>query len=155
MSAISARNPKSCQSRIHLNCRHRRWWRSARVLSGCFAGHPHKVGPINQRPHCGRSANRYPDCVQLLKTFPWWLTGLFLYLWSVPLLIAALWIFDLRFEYDGDLLFWIVAAYIMPVGAIKEMSGVAFGTSLSIYLAILTLATVWLVRSKRSTYQLV
>ncbi|QHL92068.1 hypothetical protein GVO57_14410 (plasmid) [Sphingomonas changnyeongensis] len=90
--------------------------------------------------------------MQLLKTFPWWLTGLLLYLWSVPMLIAALWVFDLRFSYDGDLLFWVIAAYILPVGAIQEMSGVEFGTSLGIYLGILALATAWFVRSQRNMH---
>ena len=84
----------------------------------------------------------------MLKKLPRWLIGLFLYLWSVPLLIAALRVFDLRFEYDGDLLFWVIAAYILPVGAIKEMSGLEFGTALIVYLGILAAASVWLLRDK-------
>jgi len=91
----------------------------------------------------------------VLRTYPRWLVGLLLYLWSVPLLIAVLWIFDLRFEYDGDLLFWVIAAYILPVGAIQELSGVEFGTSLAIYIGILALTSFWLLRIKRNTHQVV
>ncbi len=86
----------------------------------------------------------------MLRTFPRWLIGLLIYLWSVPLLIAALWLFDLRFEYDADLLFWVIAAYILPVGAISEISGVGLGTAIMIYLGILTLASLWLVQKMRN-----
>tara|TARA_Y100000296_G_scaffold22363_1_gene26431 strand:- start:1954 stop:2238 length:285 start_codon:yes stop_codon:yes gene_type:complete len=91
--------------------------------------------------------------VQAFKTLPRWQVGLFLYLWSVPLLVMTLWLFDLRFEYDGDLLFWVIAAYIFPIGAIKEMSGVEFCAALVIYCGILTVATAWLLRSSRNADQ--
>ena len=89
--------------------------------------------------------------MHLMRTSPRWLVGLLIYLWSVPILVATLWIFDLRFEYDRDLLFWVIAAYILPVGAIKEVSGLEFGTSLTVYLSILSLASACLVRAKRNT----
>lgn len=46
-------------------------------------------------------------------------------------------------------MFWVIAAYILPVGAIKEMSGVEFGTALIVYSGILTAASAWLLRGNR------
>lgn len=71
------------------------------------------------------------------------------YLWSVPVVVAVLHIFDLHFEYDGDLMFWVIAGYIAPAGLVSEALGQGFGVALLVYIALLTGVTAWSVRGSR------
>lgn len=68
------------------------------------------------------------------------------YLWSIPIVVAVLHIFDLHFEYDGDLMFWVIAGYIAPAGLVSEAVGQGFGVGLSIYITLLACLTAWSVR---------
>lgn len=81
-----------------------------------------------------RSLNRSPFSAILLA-----------YLWSIPLLMGFLWFFDITFDYDGGLMFWVVAAYILPVHAISEASGLSYGKALAVFVGLLLLSTtLWL-----------
>lgn len=71
-----------------------------------------------------------------------WLTG---YLWSVPLALAVsnAW----GWQYDGDLGWWLVAAYSAPVMFLSEplRGSISFDTMTVIYFAILIVLTVCMI----------
>ncbi len=71
------------------------------------------------------------------------------YLWSIPIVIAVLSIFDLHFEYDGDIIFWVIVGYIAPAGLVSEAIGQGFGIGLLVYILLLAVITAWSVQRTR------
>ncbi len=89
-----------------------------------------------------RNMPKLPTSSSVFRLFLW-------YLWSIPIVVAVLHIFDLHFEYDGDLMFWVIAGYIAPAGLLSEAVGQGFGVGLSIYIILLAVITAWSVRRSR------
>lgn len=73
------------------------------------------------------------------------------YLWSILFVFAVLYIFNLHFAYDGDLMFWLIAAYVAPAGFVIEAIDQGFSIGLAAYTVPLAGVTAWSIRRAKTT----